>query len=202
MQKPKITIGVCTGGTIRVETATSLISAMINIAQQGLMANILFQIGGYVDINRNKIVETALEAGTTHLMFVDNDMVFPDDGIMRLLKQDKDIIGANYNIRLDPTSHEFSGPTTKMLVDGKPVSMLSKNFPKKPFKCYALATGFMMINTKVFEELKKPYFEATIDKFGRHTTEDIDFCQKAGKKDFEIWCDPRIKIGHIGSYTY
>lgn len=202
VQNPVITIGVCTGGTIRAETVTSLVSNIINLAQDGTPAGLLVQIGGYVDVNRNKIVETAIAAGTTHLMFIDADMIFPDDGIARLLKLDKDIVGANYNIRLDPTAGEFSGPTVKMKVDGKPVSMVSKDFPTKPFKAYALATGFMMIKTDVFKGLNKPYFEAYQDLNGQHHTEDIEFCKRAGEAGFEIWCDPTIKMGHIGSYVY
>ena len=194
----KITIGVCTGGTIRTETAASIIGAMINCAQTGIAPNILFQIGGYVDVNRNQIIKRAGDA--THLMFIDNDMQFPEDGIMRLLKHDKDIIGGNYNVRLDPTSETFSGSTVKMLVDGKSVSMTK--LPTKLFKCYAVATGFMLIKMEIFKKLKEPYFDAWIDKTGLHYTEDIDFCRKAGEKGFEVWCDPSIPIKHIGSYAY
>ncbi len=198
----KLTIGMCSGGTVRVETVTSLVSNLINIAQNDIAPNLLFQVGGYVDINRNKLADRAIEGGFTHLMFIDADMIFPDDGIMRLLAHDKDIVGANYNVRLDPTSGEFSGPTVKMLVDGKPVSMLSKDFPTELFKCYALATGFLLIKTEVFSKLTKPWFDAWIEPNGQHHTEDIDFCRKANEAGFEVWCDPTIEMGHIGSYTY
>lgn len=198
----KITIGICCGGTIRAETATSLVSNLINLAQRDLAPNLLFQIGGYVDVNRNKIVEEAIKQGTTHLMFVDSDMVFPDDGIFRLLERDKDIIGGNYNVRLDPTSPDFSGPTVKMLENGKPVSMLKKDFPTELFECYAVPTGFMMIKTSVFKKLKTPYFKAYQDAKGEHHTEDIEFCKQARQKGFKIFCDPTIKIGHIGFYMY
>lgn len=186
---------------MRVETTTSLISNMINMAQRDLAPNLLFQVGGYVDVNRNKIVEEALKSKATHLMFIDSDMIFPEDGIFRLLEQNKDIIGANYNVRLDPTSAVLSGPTTKMLVGGIPMSMISKDFPTELFKCYAVATGFMMIKMSVFKKLKEPYFEA-YQKDGKHHTEDVDFCRKANEAGFEVYCDPTIKMGHIGSYTY
>lgn len=200
MSEPKLTIGICSGGTIRCETVTSLVTNMINLAQKDIMTGLLFQVGGYVDINRNKIVEACQKNGTTHLIFIDADMTFPDDGIFRLLEQDKDIIGANYNVRLDPTSKAFSGPTVKMLVNGQPVSMIT--LPKKLFKCYALPTGFMMIKMDVFDKLEKPYFDAWIGKNNEHHTEDIDFCRKAQEQGIEIWCDPTIKMGHIGSYMY
>jgi GT2 family glycosyltransferase len=198
----KLTIGMCTSGTIRAETVTSLMSNMINLTQQDLSPNILFQIGGYVDVNRNILVNSALEQKSTHIMFIDADMIFPDDAVLQLLSHDKDIIGGNYNVRLDPTAKELSGPTTKMLVDNVPVSMIGKDFPTELFKCYAVATGFMLVKLSVFEKLEMPYFDAWIDKNNKHYTEDVDFCRKAGEAGFEVYCDPKIKIGHVGSYTY
>lgn len=199
----KLVIGVCSGGTMRVETVASLFTAMFRYAREtDSMPNLLFQIGGYVDINRNKIIQEAQKAQATHILFVDNDMIFPEDAILTLMNRNKDIIGANYNVRLDPTSEVLSGPTTKMLVNGVPVSMMDQDFPTKIFKCYAVATGFMMVKMKVFNKLQVPYFDAWIDENNNHSTEDVDFCRKAGEKGFEIFCDPTIKMGHIGSYTY
>jgi len=188
---------------MRVETVTSLISNMIAIAQTGLMANVLFQVGGYVDVNRNKIVEEALKQGTTHLMFIDADMIFPETGILQLLAREKAVIGANYNVRLDPTSPDRTGPTVKMFDDaGKPISVRTQDLPKEPFKCYAVATGFMMIQADVFKQLAFPYFDAYQEANGTHHTEDVDFCRKVNEAGLEVWCDPTIQMGHIGSCTY
>lgn len=194
-----LTIGICSGGSIRVETVTSLVGNMHSLGQSNQPANLLFQIGGYVDVNRNKIVESAVAQGTTHLMFIDGDMVFPDDAILTLLGHNKDIVGGNYNVRLDPTSKELSGSTVKMKVDSKVVSLTE--LPEKLFKCFSVATGFMMINTRVFEKLKYPYFEA-YEKDGLHHTEDVDFCRKVNEAGLEVWCDPSFKVGHIGNYVY
>jgi hypothetical protein len=200
MARPKITIGMCSGGSIRSETATSLISNIINLAQQDMAPNLLFQVGGYVDFNRNKLLETCLNNGTTHLMFVDADMIFPNDGIFKLLQHDKDIVGANYNARLSPTSKDSNGPTVKMLVDGKPVSVTE--LPKGLFKCYAVATGFMMIKLDAIRKMKPPIFEAFTDKKGLHHTEDVEFCRKANELGIEVWCDESLKLGHIGQTVY
>lgn len=202
MKDPKVTIGMCTGGTVRAETVVSLMSNYAQLSQAGYSVNVLMQLGGYVDVNRNKIVEEAQKSGTTHLMFIDADMIFPDDGIIRLFNHDKDVVGANYNVRLDPTSKEASGPTVKMLVKGQPVSLVKGGLPDDLFKCYALATGFMLINMKVFEKLEKPYFDAWQEPNGRHHTEDVDFCKKVNEAGLEVWCDPTIVMGHVGSTIY
>ena len=28
------------------------------------------------------------------------------------------------------------------------------------------------------------------------------FCEKARELGYEVWCDPTIKLGHIGDYDY
>ncbi len=202
MVQPKITVGVCTGGNIRAETVSSLFSNLINMGHQNVAPNLLIQIGGYVAINRNMLVATAIEQGSTHLMFVDADMLFPPDGIMRLLKHNKDIVAANYNVRVDPQSNDAGGPTVKMMVDGVVVSMTGDGVPDSLFKCYGLGTGFMLIKLDVFKKLKKPWFKSVQDKNLVHTTEDIYFCQQANKAGIKIYCDPTIKMGHIGSTVF
>lgn len=198
-----LTIGICCGGTVRAETISCLLANMPILAKEGFPVGFLFQIGGYVDVNRNAIVDSVVRDDTTHIMFLDADHTFPEDAILKLLKHDKDIVGGNYNTRLDPFSGKQGfGPVTKMMVEGEIVSMASDDFPTELFKCYATATGFMMIKTEIFKKLKKPYFDARIDSSGRHFTEDIDFCMKANDAGIEVWCDPTIQIGHIGSTVY
>ena len=70
------------------------------------------------------------------------------------------------------------------------------------FKASGTGTGFMLIKTKVFDKLKKPYFVAWEDEDGNHHTEDIEFCINARKAGFDVWISPTIKIGHIGTYEY
>lgn len=181
----------------------SVIGAMMYYARKtDTIPNILFQIGGYVDLNRNKIIDTALKNKASHVMFIDADMTFPEDGILKLLNQKKPIIGGNYNVRLDPYSKSGTGPVTKMKVDNEVVSMLAKDFPTEPFQCYAIATGFMLIDLSILKKMDKPYFRAWIDANENHYTEDVQFCHDANEAGFEVWCDPTIKIGHIGSTVY
>jgi hypothetical protein len=201
-REKSLTLGICSGGTIRAETTAALVQNIIYLAQHDISTTLVIQIGGYVAVNRNTIADIALTNGTTHLMFIDADMIFPPDGIMKLIEADKPVAGANYNVRLDPTSKILSGPTVQMMVDGRPVALEKGGLPEGLFQCYALATGFMLIDLSVFKKLRTPYFVSKQDKQNNHTTEDIYFCQQLYKKGIEIWCDESIKIGHVGSYVY
>ena len=161
-------------------------------------------VGGYVARNRNALVQTAQDNGFTHLMFVDNDMTFPPSAMQRLIDADKDIIGVNYNSR---GMHGTNRVSTIKLMDDKgniPMDHSVQNFeiPAGLFKVGALGTGFMLIKTSVFDKLKKPYFVAWESEEGEHHTEDVEFCIQARKQGFDVWCNPTIEVGHIGTMVY
>ena len=119
-------------------------------------------------------------------MFIDTDMLYENDGIERLLKQNKDIIGGMYNFRRLPIKNivrDFKGQT-------------------ETFKVSFLPTGFMLVKMSVFDKLEKPYFFYDYDDEHHLDGEDAYFCRKAVKAGIDIWCDPTIKLKHIGQYLY
>ena len=191
---------MATGGTIRTETAISLVGAMEVLKKHGVDVGLSGQIGGYVARNRNALVQLAQEKGCTHLMFIDNDMEFPPSGIQRLLDHDKDIVGGIYNARGVPGKPVVS--TVKMSEDYSSNEISNIQIPAQLFKCFGMGTGFMLVKLSVFDKLKKPYFVAFEDEDGTHHTEDIEFCIRAKKAGFDVWASPTIPIGHIGTTVY
>lgn len=198
-----ITISIINGGTIRAETVVCLVGAMEVIKGHGIGAGLGVQVGGYAAWNRNAAVETAKRAGSSHLMFIDNDMTFPASGIQRLIDADKDIIGGMYNARGGAGKPVVS--TVKMIdpaTDPNMGKLVTTEFPAQLFKCFGLGTGFMLINMEVFKKMQRPYFVSGETPEGEAWTEDIYFCKKAHEAGFDVWCSPSIKIGHIGNYEY
>lgn len=94
-QPLKITIGLPSNGYLRSETAIALSSAI------SFIPNVVFNLEAPVDIYihqlREHIAERALEVKADYLLFIDSDMVFPSDGITKLLLRNKEIIGADYS---------------------------------------------------------------------------------------------------------
>jgi hypothetical protein len=179
------------GFGLKPQCFTSIIAMMYNTPVK-LHWN-LFQ-SPYIHDSRNRIVEAAKEEKATHLMFIDNDMEFPADGIMQLLSHDKDIVAGAYSMKVK----ELNG-TIKILKDGKYGTIDSP--PKVLFMCDAAPTGFMLINMRVFENMEFPYFY-TCYHDGELMGEDVYFCKKAKESGAELWCDGSIKLGHVGDYTY
>lgn len=198
-----LTVSIISGGTIRAETLISLTAALDVVKKHGIGVYLSVQIGGYAARNRNAAVEAAKQNKSSHLMFIDNDMVFPPSGIQRLIDHDKDIVGGMYNARPAPDGELIS--TVKMINPAKDPNAgktYLTPFPAQIFKCYGLGTGFMLINMEVFNVLEKPYFVSGEDANGEAFTEDIYFCGKAGEAGIDVWCSPTIKIGHIGTKEF
>ena len=59
--------------------------------------------GTLLSAQRQDLAKSAIEAGCTHTMWLDSDMRFPKDTIIRLLKHDIGIVCANYAKRRFPT---------------------------------------------------------------------------------------------------
>lgn len=200
MKIKKLCVAIPNLGSIKVETVMCLLPSLFHtVIETGCGLHFVMPYGSLIDENRNESVKAALEVKASHLMFIDSDMTFPDNGILTLASRDKLVIGANYNRRTLPLS------STVKIADenGMLLEVKGDQIPKYPFKCYAVATGFMLIRTEIFKDLEKPWFFFGWDPVREKTIgEDVDFCKKVQAKGIDVWCDPTMDIKHIGDYAY
>ena len=81
------------------------------------------------------------------------------------------------------------------------VDSISKR--KKPFTVDYTGFGWVLIKNGVFEhpEMKYPWFAPKMQEFESGKVadmcgEDVSFCLDAIEAGIDIWCDPRIRVGH------
>ena len=74
---------------------------------------------------------------------------------------------------------------------------------KKPFTVDYTGFGWLLIKNGVFEHEGMPYpwFAPKMQVFESGEVqdmcgEDVSFCLDAKEAGFEIWCDPRVRVGH------
>ena len=74
---------------------------------------------------------------------------------------------------------------------------------KKPFTVDYAGFGWLLIKNGVFEheDIKYPWFAPKMQIFESGEVqdmcgEDVSFCLDAKEAGFEIWCDPRVRVGH------
>jgi hypothetical protein len=187
----RIAIGIPTTGTIKTPTVESIIAM---IGQTEGEVHFFTRSGCYIHENRRELVKEAKMINADYLFFFDSDMIAPPDTINKLISHNKMIVGTNPNLRSLPLEG-----TVKFIENGK---VVKKEIPEKLFQCSALGTACLLIDMRVFNMIDKPWF--WFEDLGKDDFigEDIWFCRQAERKGIEIYCDPLIKVGHIGDYIY
>ena len=146
---------------------------------------------------RNNCVDSALKLKPVpeFLLFIDSDMEFPPDTLHRLLRRDKNIVGAIYRRR---------SPNYEIL--GRDLGGNKIEEPRQGIEeMTRLPTGCLLIKTTVFEKFDKPYFRHPTDEgLGLVGAEDYEFSRMAKEKGFRLWCDHDLsrEISHIGKTKY
>ena len=182
----KICIAIPTNRSIRSRTLKALLELDVPYEKHIVVAT-----EGYTTAeNRNYIISQAQKAKCTHVLMVDDDMVFPPDTLTKLIESGKEVIGVNANSRMLPLK------TTVEPLNDDP-------FPEAIFQVKAVGGGVLLIDMKVFEAIDQPWFDVETFDFGMTKMgEDSWFCRKATQAGFGIWCDNTIEIGHIGEYIF
>lgn len=162
-----------------------------------------FASGSYIPNNRLKLAHKAIEVAASHILFIDSDMRFPEDTLDRLLKADKDIVGANYKQR---TQNEWTARKGGRFVDSATPRRTTgggQDWPPDGLEeVDTLGTGVTLINVEVFKKLPEPWFAMPYDtSIGKLVGEDVYFCTIARENGYKIWVDHNLsrEVKHTGS---
>jgi hypothetical protein len=161
----------------------------------------------HVDDARNSLVREFMRTDCTDLVFLDADVIWRPDDLVKLLNFDHDIVAGVYPKKQDepefpvflpPGKEHWSNADGLIEVDGAP-------------------TGFMRIRRNVFEEMLEAHkatrfkgqdykpddplytvlFERVIEE-GRRWSGDYAFCRKWRKLGGKVFVDPEMHFGHEG----
>lgn len=145
--------------------------------------------------NRNLMIKQALEFDCTHILFLDDDLVFKPDLLNRLLAHDVDIVTALYLMRNFP--HQ---PIIFDVADEK--GRCQHHFPTKDSKglveIVACGLGACLIKTHIFRVLEEPWIrlgELELD----HWCDDLGFFRRVRAAGFKLHCDLDCFVEHFAS---
>jgi hypothetical protein len=142
-------------------------------------------------------VEEALSKHCTHLLFLEDDMLFPADAFHQLHAWGVDWVGANYPVRKGPP---FEWIATDLL--GKRVFTGPNSRGLEP----VLYTGFgvTLFTAEFFQKLEKPWFETPLLEEHVYATTDAMLGKKAQTLNIPVYVDHTLsqKVGHMGNWTY
>jgi precorrin-6B methylase 2 len=194
---------------ITTKCANSLLWNYFILRNEGHRIMPYFHDGdAFIDQARNKCINIFLQTDCTDLIFIDADVAFERDSILKLLKYDKDIVAGC--------------PPRRMLEKNFPVEIEwdSENNCREEetgfMRVSAAPTGFMKIKRQVFDRMNEYYklkkddkdilqFFDTGIKFENDNKwygEDIYFCKRWKGMGGEIFVETNINFIHTGTMDF
>ncbi len=157
---------------------------------------------------RNRLVRLALEGNADWVLWIDADMIFPPEALLRLLAHDRDIVGVDYRLRAPPFKRiglfmHDDDPKRHTRVPRAQAQARQSGL----IEMAMLGLGLILVRANVFRKLPSPWFgrtwvkeHATPDNPDGFSTEDTYFCNVARHYGYPIWCDLDLsaQVQHIG----
>lgn len=155
---------------------------------------------------RNKLVAQAIDNKFDRIMWLDSDIVFDPDLMVRLSRNmdaGLEYVSGLYFKRQYPTEPVCFKTITQQQ-EGKELvtkALVYENYPKDQlFEVDATGFGAVMMTVDLANRVKEKYGLPFSPHLG--LGEDMSFCWRAKQVGAKLWCDSRIKLKHIGSIAY
>ena len=226
--KPKVYVATPCYDSMRIETCVSLLDTFSALGGSGIECKFKSVKTSLVTHGRNLLTCGFLDSGFDYMLFVDADVEFAPEAVMRMLVPKKDIVMTPYRVKNEPETLEYA-------VKFKD----SANIKIEPFDLVEIEegpAGCMLIHRRVFERLmdKRPdlkinfnaatrmkmndeigAMEDAIDRYmynfwdttfrldtGEWKGEDLSFCALARGAGSKIYANLDSETTHHGSYGW
>jgi hypothetical protein len=195
----KLAIAVPTKDMVHSEFAFSLTQLIKTTENVGIETYLFFNSSTILLTQREKLTQQSMDVGADYILWLDSDMTFPSTSALRLLSHNLDVVGCNYKKRSIPQTTV----AYKKMGDWESHVSLNENEPL--IEVEGVGMGCLLIKTKIFYDLIKPYFIFTYN----HETddwlgEDFNLQKKFRDKGYKIFIDTQLskELTHLGTYKY
>ena len=168
---------------------------------------ITMESGSLVYKARNNMTLNAIKGGFDYIMWIDSDQTFDTDIVRRLLDDAKD--GKDYISALAFT-REF--PCKPVIYDS--VMWEEKedgircgihpyfNYPQNSlFEIQGSGLGACLMKTSLLKDVAREFKTAPFNPL-QGLGEDVSLNWRLRQMGVKMWCDSRVKVGHVGWYVF
>ena len=204
----RLAIAVPSGHTWPADFSMCLLNLVLHCMQKAIpgfersIVKIFNKRTSLLPKSRQELIDDALAADCTHLLFVDSDQTFPSNLVHMLMRHGKNVVACNIATKTIPASPtarnrnlEWEGGDTVFTnADSKGVE-----------RVWRIGTGVLLLNLQIMQHIPKPWFQITwYPELKDFKGEDWFFCEQLEKAGVAIWIDHDASkaVGHIGNYEY
>jgi len=215
--KPTIFIAMPCYDSVKINTMLSVIKLVQQLGKSGIEVGIHTMKSPLIHQARNYLTSVFLTTEYQYLLFIDSDVEFDPESVLKMLIAKKNIVCTPYRVKsADLTKHiytvEFKDPKNILILAGGLVEI------------EAGPTGLMLIDRKVFEKIIKNHHDLKItNKATPHAEkshefyynffdfsfndgyamgEDVSFCRLARGNGFKIYANIESSTTHHGSFAW
>lgn len=154
---------------------------------------------------RTELASQALNDKYDFILWIDSDMLFPPDMLYKMLLAKKEMVTGLYFQRRGkhkPVIYKTNEILTEKVDDKLMRSEIYTDYPKDQlFQVAACGFGAVLMHTEAIRRVARGFDGNVFDPL-LGAGEDLSFCARYAAVGGEIWCDPTIKLGHIGRTVF
>lgn len=179
--------------------ATEFVKSLVFLRPVGEVCH-SFTVSTLCDIARNTLAKQAAMSDCDRVLWLDSDMVFTPDLLERLSDdmEGREFVCGLYSTRKQPYHPTIYKEISVVKTESglMPKASVYDDYPKDSvFRVCAAGFGAVLMTTdlirKVGERFGLPFERVT--GFG----EDLSFCMRVAEMGIPMYCDSRIKLGHL-----
>lgn len=186
----------------------SLLTTDRMLRAQGIGIEIVFETQcSLVMAGRNALVADFMESDATDLFFIDSDIGWQAEDLVKMVRHPVDFVAAVYRKKTPETvfTLDLDNPTS---IERDPATGL--------LKARGVGAGFLRLRRDCIEKMIAAYpqlkievrgkpqhalFDTSIED-GKHVGEDYTFCRRWRAIGGTVWMDPTVPLSHFGSTAF
>jgi len=206
MSDIKLSIAIPTAGMVRMGFAYSLAGLIAYVASNHIPSRPESSIDMKLDVvessvihtNREQLVRRAIDTGMTHLMFLDDDMIFEPNILDIMLGRRMPVVCTNYLIKTDACdSFVAVGLNEKRVI----TTEKSKGIVPVAYSGF----GVSVFEIEVFKNTPQPWFlPKFVPETNSYTTEDNPFYARVREAGYKVYLDQDASklVSHLGGKSW
>lgn len=186
----KLLIAIPTNDQMPYQFVESLTKLVRQLDSDGIEYDVAFQSGTLVHVGRDKLSLKAISGDYSYVLWLDSDMVFTADLFDELWGSGKAFVTGVAHGRREP----YGSCIFTEIFPG--IHRFEGDYPSETFKIAGCGMACVLMKTEVIRDVWSHHSTAFFPT--RELGEDLAFCKRATDLGYELYANPRVKVGHVG----